>query len=306
MSRGFKQTVVAAVLVLAAAAAAGSTSSAARWRSRLIYQKLAGRDNLRFLSWGDLLPLMRPGGSGERFRKAIEPHIVAARQGPEPCPVLWQTPLGGFWGRTDERFMLAHLLREQLVSNIYQRDPVVVRKGDVVLDVGGHLGTFSRAALERGARLVVAFEPEPTNAACFKRTFEREIADGRVVLLEAAAWESSGSLQLATRMNDAASTVVSGMWGVDAAKGQVTVRATTIDAEVERLGLDRVDFIKMDIEGAERNALQGGRNTLTRFAPRLVLCIYHRSDDPVAVPEVVLQARPQYKSCRTAEQVFFF
>jgi FkbM family methyltransferase len=304
VSREFK-IAVAGVLVLAAVAAAASSSSL-RWRAELIYEKLAGRDNIRFLSWGELWPLMRPGGSDERIRKAIEPHVLAAQQGPEPCPVYWQTPMGGFWGRTDEQPMLSHLVREQLVSNIYQRDPVAVRKGDVVLDVGGHLGTFSRAALERGARLVVAFEPEPTNAACFKRTFEREIADGRVVLLEAAAWESAGSLELATRMNDAASTVVPGMKGIDAAKGRVTVRATTIDDEVERLGLDRVDFIKMDIEGAERNALQGGRKTLTRFAPRLVLCIYHRPDDPVAVPKVVLQARPQYQSFRTVEQVYFY
>jgi FkbM family methyltransferase len=305
MSKGSKQIVAAAVLLLAAAAWAGS-SYKTQWRARLIYQKLAGRDNIRFLSWGELLPLMSPRGSGERFRKAIESHVVAARQGPAPCPVYWQTPMGPFWGRANEQFMLAHLVREQLISNIYQRDPVVVRKGDVVLDLGGHLGTFSRAALQRGARLVVAFEPEPTNAACFKRTFEQEIADGRVVLLEAAAWESSGSLELTTRMNDAASTVVPGMEGIDGAKGQVTVRATTIDAEVERLGLDRVDFIKMDIEGAERNAVRGGQKTITRFAPRLVLCIYHRGDDPVAVPEVVLQARPQYKSFHTLEQVYFY
>jgi FkbM family methyltransferase len=50
-----------------------------------------------------------------------------------------------------------------------------VESGDVVIDVGGHLGTFTRFALDHGARQVVGLEPEPRNVACFRRTFDREI-----------------------------------------------------------------------------------------------------------------------------------
>ena len=63
-----------------------------------------------------------------------------------------------------------------------------MREGDVVIDVGADLGTFTRIALQRGARLVIAVEPDPVNAACFLRAFAKEIADGRVRLVEAAAW----------------------------------------------------------------------------------------------------------------------
>ena len=69
------------------------------------------------------------------------------------------------------------------------------------------------------------------------------------------------------------------------------VPATTIDETVARLSLDRLDFIKMDIG----YALRGGRESLARFGPRMAICIYHRQDDRVAVPQEVLAAQP---ACR--------
>src|SRR3970282_768542 len=99
--------------------------------------------------------------------------------GQQPCPVLWGTPMGAFWGRPNDAPLLGGLVLEQLFWSIYQREPVAVREGDVVFDVVSHLGTFSRFALDRGARRVVAFEPEPVNVACYQRTFHQEIAAGR-------------------------------------------------------------------------------------------------------------------------------
>ena len=61
------------------------------------------------------------------------------------------------------------------------------------------------------------------------------------------------------------------------------------------LKLERVDFIKMDIEGAERNALAGARQTLARWHPRLALSAYHRPDDPEKIPAAVFAAWPGYR-----------
>ena len=70
---------------------------------------------------------------------------------------------------------------------------------------------------------------------------------------------------------------------------------TTIDRMVEELHLDRVDYVKMDIEGAEQRALIGGRATLRKFHPRLALSAYHRPDDPARIPELVREAWPGYR-----------
>ena len=69
----------------------------------------------------------------------------------------------------------------------------------------------------------------------------------------------------------------------------------TLDQIVEQLRLDRVDFIKMDIEGAERRALEGARETLRRFKPRMAISSYHMHDDPAAIPAVVSKVQPGYK-----------
>ena len=65
---------------------------------------------------------------------------------------------------------------------------------------------------------------------------------------------------------------------------------TTIDSLVEELRLGRVDFIKMDIEGAEQRALVGARTTLTTWRPRLAIAVENLPEDQYRVPELVREA----------------
>ena len=69
---------------------------------------------------------------------------------------------------------------------------------------------------------------------------------------------------------------------------------TTIDLAVEQLHLDRVDFIKMDIEGGEVEALHGAEATLKKFGPTLAICVYHRPHDLPDIAAIMRQARPDY------------
>lgn len=73
------------------------------------------------------------------------------------------------------------------------------------------------------------------------------------------------------------------------------VPLTTIDALVAELRLSRVDFIKMDIEGAERQALRGGAATIARFRPRMEISVDHLPGDPQVVPAIVRAAWPGYR-----------
>jgi hypothetical protein len=56
----------------------------------------------------------------------------------------------------------------------------------------------------------------------------------------------------------------------------------------------RVDYIKMDIEGAEQKALAGARATLAEYHPRLSIAAYHVPTDAVRIPEIVRSAWPGY------------
>ena len=289
---------VAGVAVVPAVRHTASLRTIYELDTRLWFLKLKMRGDVPQVSWPEAVWRVGPGWSRRgRFDVA-----QAVGDGAAPCPVLWETPLGRFWGSERDGRELDLLTLEQSVGGIYEQRQVSVRRGDVVIDVGAHLGTFTRIALQRGARLVVAVEPDPVNADCFARTFATEIADGRVQLVKAAAWHSSGSLQF--EVGNASQTGHVAGAQTDRA---VTVRAVTLDEMIEELKLDRVDFIKMDIEGAERHALAGARRLLAAHKPRLAICIYHAPDDPEVVPRVVRSANRTYETfTRQGFQAYFY
>ena len=266
--------------------------------TRLWFLQLKLRGDVPQVSWNEALRRVGPGWTKrERFDVA---RVVD--RGAAPCPAYWETPLGRFWGSDRDGRELDLLTLEQAAGDIYEQRQVSVRANDVVVDVGAHLGTFTRIALARGARRVIAVEPDPVNAACFARTFAPEIADGRVTLVVAAAWHSPGSLTFELGN----STQTGHVTDSESARA-VAVRAVTLDEVVQELKLDRVDFIKMDIEGAERHALAGARTLLAAHKPRLAICIYHAPDDPEAVPRAVFAANDSYETfTRDGFQAYFY
>jgi FkbM family methyltransferase len=265
--------------------------------TRLWFLQLKMRGDLPQIGWTEALRRVGPGWP-QRARFDV---AQAVGSGATPCPVLWKTPLGRFWGTERDGRELDLLTLEQAVGDIYEQRKVSVRDSDVVIDVGAHLGTFTRIALQHGARLVVAVEPDPVNAVCFARSFASEMADGRVRLVEAAAWHSPGSLKF--ELGNASQTGrVAGAGSTRA----ISVRALRLDEMADELKLGRVDFIKMDIEGAERHALAGARRLLAAHKPRLAICIYHAPDDREVVPRVVRDANATYRTfSRHGFQAYF-
>ena len=268
------------------------------WETRLSLVSLKMQGRIPHVGWPDILSRMGPGW----WQSGPPPLSRIAETGAPPCPTLWETPMGRFWGRARDGRDLDWIAMEQIGWHIYDRGAARVRPGDIVFDVGAHLGTFSRFALDRGASKVVMFEPQPVNARCLERTFTREIAAGRVVLVEAAVWSNEGTLSFATAGPGTMGHVDTGGRADD-----VTVRATTFDQTIQHLRLPRVDFVKMDIEGAERYALAGGRRMLERSRPRMAICIYHEPDDKAVIPRLVLEANPQYRQLtRRGLQAYFY
>ncbi len=203
--------------------------------------------------------------------------------------VLWDTPKGPLWTPAGDD-VLPFLMAEQ-ERQIYGTGDRGVHPGDVVLDCGANIGTFTKTALANGASLVVAIEPAPVTLECLRRNLAKEIADGRVIVYPKGVWDKDAFLDLTVDEHNAAANSV--VMGHGAHK--VRVPLTTIDQLTQELRLSHVGFIKMDIEGAEREALAGARATIQRFRPRMAISSEHFADDVQKIPAVVRQIRLDYK-----------
>lgn len=206
----------------------------------------------------------------------------------------WSTPDGPWWIPQGDSFNLFLVASEQR-ADIYSSTDVRVKQGDIVLDCGAHIGAFTRNALQKGAKLVVAIEPAPESLECLRRNFAPEIAAGRVVLYPKGVWDRDDVLTLST--SGSAQHAISPGHDSDT-KCSTKVPLVTIDEAVKELNLSRVDFIKMDIEGAEERALTGARSTLDKFKPRLAIAGYHNIDDHSTLQRTVKSGAAQYSmSC---------
>ena len=276
------------------------------WRSRYVVDKVLGR--LPYVSWDDVCYAAFDKGHcyypEEEHRwivdsiKLLQTEIIDGRRYQQ-----YKTDFGNFWiseGEGDEpkeegaagQSALAWLVWEVDVYESYQGHEDTVLPGYTVVDAGAHVGVYTRYALKRGAAKVISIEPDPTNILCFERNFADEIASGKVILIKAGVWNEVSDLELRIHDHISARSTLFTMEGI---AHSITVPVKPLDDIVDELQLDRVDFIKMDIEGAERQALEGARRTIERFRPRMAICTYHMHDDPVAVPQVPLKIHSDYR-----------
>ena len=191
--------------------------------------------------------------------------------------VEWDSPAGRYWVPAGPALLLAELLAQQQ-GDVYGDEQAGVHSHDVVIDCGAHVGVFVRKSLARGARIVVAVEPAPHAAQCLRRNFAEEIRNGSVVVCEKAIWRVPGETMkfFLNGNSDAADSL---MWQTKSA-ASVDVPTTTIDAIAADYHLDRIDFIKADIKGAASAMLEGARESLLRWHPRLAISTEEGFDHP--------------------------
>jgi FkbM family methyltransferase len=203
---------------------------------------------------------------------------------------LWQTMLGKMWIPTPGLYVIKHLQWEQKIQQVYYLPQAHVQPGDIVIDCGAHIGGFTRVALDAGARLVIAIEPEKANIIAFRKNFASELKSGRVQLIEKGVWDMDGRITLhISNVGDSHSAVVAQKSGKDE-----IMPVAKLDSLVTGLKLPRVDFIKMDIEGSEQKALAGSQQTLKKWKPRLAISSYHLAGDAAAITALVWTARADY------------
>lgn len=170
---------------------------------------------------------------------------------------------------------------------------ITVNKGETVIECGGFWGDTSLYfATKVGANgKVFTFEFIPGNLKIMKTNLEQNPKYANNIQIVAhPVWEKS-DLNVYYTDRGAASSVSM----TDPGNGASVVKSKSIDTLVEEQQLEKVDFIKMDIEGAEPFALRGAENTLRKFKPTLAIAIYHSLSDFVGIPEYLDKLNLGYK-----------
>jgi FkbM family methyltransferase len=167
---------------------------------------------------------------------------------------------------------------------------VTVKPGDIVIDAGAWIGDFSAYAAYKGAT-VYAFEPTPTTYALLCDT--ARLNDGKIVPVNKALSNVEGTVRFHAHTNWAGNRIAHADETVHTC--METLNATSLDSFVEENAIPRVDFIKADIQGGERDMLRGAVNVLRKFAPRLAIATDHLPDDPIVLEKIILKANPNYK-----------
>jgi FkbM family methyltransferase len=131
-----------------------------------------------------------------------------------------------------------------------------IQPGMVVIDIGAHVGYFSLLAARRVGPQgkVYSFEPDPTNYRLLRENID---ANGylNITATQKAVSKALGSARLMLSSQDNGTHSLYGQDGGDA--GIVIVDLVSLDGFLEDEGWPKVDLIKMDIEGAEMDALEG-------------------------------------------------
>ena len=155
---------------------------------------------------------------------------------------------------------------------------VAAQPGDCVIDAGACFGDTTLAfadAVGAGGQ-VHAFEVVPDNLAVARHNLSLNPRFAATVRCHAQALGAGcGRLYLHGSGPGAV---------VNAQSGGQPVDVISIDEYVAREALTQVDFIKMDIEGSESQALDGAIQTLRRFRPKLAISLYHRPEDLTRIP----------------------
>lgn len=166
-------------------------------------------------------------------------------------------------------------------------------KEEVFVDAGGFDGKTSKLFIQWCggcySKIYIA-EPEKQNIALINHNFGCDLLNGggKIEILPYGLGDKEGMLEFIEKANGASHIVKT---ADETGNNSTFVSVVSLDHVIE----EDVSFIKMDIEGAEYNAIKGAEQLIKRCRPKLAISIYHKIEDIWELPELILHICPDYR-----------
>ncbi len=169
------------------------------------------------------------------------------------------------------------IIRKFTVSSDGYFQHYIPKKGDVVFDFGAYEGNFtiiaSRLVGKNG--VVYTFEPQKEMFDFINQRIKKYNLSN-VVSIDKGIFSHRTSLVIDKEIPNAGFSVLNKKNGALGTLGSIDL--IDLDTFIAENKIKKVDFIKMDIEGAEIEAFVGAKETLTRYSPRIAVASYHIRD----------------------------
>lgn len=139
------------------------------------------------------------------------------------------------------------------------------KASDVIIDIGAHIGIHTIHFAKR-AKLVIAIEPEPENFSLLKINILANKLNN-VIALPIATSNHDGLIRLCMSSASGAHTVEA----VNNCVDELIVKCKRIDSLLRILGINRIDIVKIDVEGHEYKVINGMQEILAKSPPRVLI-----------------------------------
>lgn len=176
------------------------------------------------------------------------------------------------------------ICNEEWLDRCYEPNDAGIRfnwnASRVIIDIGGHIGGFTLyAAAKAPDARIIAFEPEPTNAAILRENITNNHLESRVTVVENAVAAQAGTLTL-HRTFSATGSGGHSLYDYAGEGDDVAVTVTTLPDIFTAHGIERIDFLKIDCEGAEYDMLYQLPDDFFARIGFIALEYHHFSADP--------------------------
>jgi FkbM family methyltransferase len=172
----------------------------------------------------------------------------------------------------------------------YKHEKAPIKNTAWVFDAGASEGFFTEYALQKTAGTVYAFEPIKELEISLIETFREDYDSGKFKMISAGIGKENTLMQLSLNLKHPCDATT--LDDINIEKREVKI--VTIDDIVKSESLKGPGFIKMDIEGAEMDALKGAVTTLKDFKPNLAVAVYHEYENGLECAKIIKNANPSY------------
>ena len=172
----------------------------------------------------------------------------------------------------------------QLLKPFFKKERVYTEllhlHGETIVDLGAYDGDTVRefAAADPAYKKIIALEPDPKS---FQKLLKKCAHLRDITAHNIGAWDTETTACFGAQASRNSAVGVKG----------TPIRLTAVDTLIH----EPVTLLKMDIEGSESKAIEGAKQTIVKYRPKLYICAYHRSEDLFALPLQIHAICPDYR-----------